>query len=312
MLHINRQNSKSHARRGVTLIELLVVVSIMAILVSAAMPVVRFQKEGRKIREAARSVNVFLGAARNRTMETGRPCGVLMKPYLDQPCAAMLEQVEVPPAYGGELMTSAVTVKGLGGGSIQAQGDINDSLISPGDTIQFNHQGPTYTISSASGGTIMASTDVSRGQLLPWTDQPSMPMPFRILRRPIKSVASPLTLVGGAVVDLSGSGIDDGTFGDAAVPVIIMFSPNGSLQSAYIGSETPIPVIRPLHLLIGMFEKTGGADSVAEVPNIADLSSLWVTIHPQTGMVTSNVMAPTDDPLGPRAFAKQSQSMGER
>ena len=71
------------ARRGVTLIELLVVVSIMLIVTVIAVPAMKPALENRKIREAARAVNVYLGSARNHAIELGRPVGVLFIPRLD-------------------------------------------------------------------------------------------------------------------------------------------------------------------------------------------------------------------------------------
>ena len=62
--------------RGFTLIEMLIVITIMLILVGAAATAMRPATEGRRIREAARAINVYLSSARNRAMETGRPCGV--------------------------------------------------------------------------------------------------------------------------------------------------------------------------------------------------------------------------------------------
>jgi hypothetical protein len=159
-----------------------------------------------------------------------------------------------------------------------------------------------YTITSAVGGTIAATTNLGPEQLLPWSTQPTMPVPYRILRRPIKSVASPLQLAGGAAIDLTGSGPEGGNFGGG--PVVIMFAPSGSLQSFCVGNNPPTPLNQRVYLLVGSLEKEGAE-------NLGDLGNLWVTLNPQTGMVTSNRMAPADHPDGPRGLAKQAQSMGE-
>ena len=65
-----------------TLIEMLVVVAIMMVLVAAAATRMRPASEARRIRESARALNVYLGSARNRAMETGRPCGVILHRFI--------------------------------------------------------------------------------------------------------------------------------------------------------------------------------------------------------------------------------------
>ena len=112
---INDQCSMSKAgrRRGVTLIELLVVVSIMLMLAAYALPKLAPMARERKVREAARSVNVFLSRARSRAIETGRPCGVVFQRFNDTAgdplsnAATMLYQAEVPPPYAGRYDVGA-------------------------------------------------------------------------------------------------------------------------------------------------------------------------------------------------------------
>ncbi len=309
MIQFDRHNldtlrANAVGRRGVTLIELLVVIAIMAILIAAAVPAVRHQKDGRMIREAARSINVFFGVARNRAMETGRPCGVMLRPYETTASVMLLEQVEVPPAYGGQLTSSTAIITGSGNTITVELDSLPDGMIRAGDMLQLNYQGPMYEIvGNPSGNSFTATIDISQGQLLPWGNQPSWPVPYRILRRPIKSVASPLQLPGGAVIDLGYSGTDgdQGDFGGR--PVVIMFAPSGSLQRIYIGNEPPMQLNRRVYLLVGLLEKEGEE-------NLKDLGSLWVTLNPQTGMVTSNRMAPPEL-NDPRALARQARSMGE-
>lgn len=66
-------------RRGLTLVELLVVVAIMSILVGSAIPLLSPSGDGRRLREASRSLNTFLTGAQTRAVETGRPFGVRIK-----------------------------------------------------------------------------------------------------------------------------------------------------------------------------------------------------------------------------------------
>ena len=103
-------------RRGLTLVELLVVITIMMLLAAFVLPKFQLNSKTRKIREAARMINVYLGVARNRAVETGRPCGVMFQRLANQPRgAAMLFQVEVPPLYAGDTMDARVRVQYIPG-----------------------------------------------------------------------------------------------------------------------------------------------------------------------------------------------------
>ena len=56
------------ARGGVTLLELLIVITVLMMLVGVALPTMRPALEGRQIREAARSVNIYFSSARSDAM----------------------------------------------------------------------------------------------------------------------------------------------------------------------------------------------------------------------------------------------------
>ncbi|MFZ5831102.1 MAG: prepilin-type N-terminal cleavage/methylation domain-containing protein, partial [Planctomycetota bacterium] len=101
-------------RRGMTLIELLVVITIIVIVLGAALPALQPALEGRAVREAARSVSVYLGSARNRALETGRPCGVVLMRAIEEGGCDRLSQVEIPPPYAGDTMESTVRVQATG------------------------------------------------------------------------------------------------------------------------------------------------------------------------------------------------------
>lgn len=137
-------------------------------------------------------------------------------------------------------------------------------------------------------------------------------------------------------------------------PVVIMFAPDGSLQRIYrsvwidpddtgpldpvwnwAGVSAPRPT-GPIHLLLGQ------RDGIPANPNVLDtdtppaaptvdsqslnnwrnLDNLWISIHPQTGLLTTTEMAEADlanqaDPYGlggrqARYFATRAKSMGGR
>jgi len=148
-------------RRGVTLVEMLIVISIMVILMVGAFKVMQPLAD-RRVREAARAVNVYIASARNRAIEIGRPCGVIFRraTATNTPAAAMvLDQCEVPPPYAGDTTDAAVKIQKINLSPptliiqlrIQIRmNDFSDNLIRPGDLIRLNNQGPYYNISSPS------------------------------------------------------------------------------------------------------------------------------------------------------------------
>lgn len=171
-------------RWGVTLIELLVVVSILMTVAVIALPLMGPAMEGRKIRETARAINVFIGAVRNQAIETGRPCGVLIR-RMQVPSGAtltqetyhsqsgvVLEQVEIPAPDGGLTEDATVQVQdwswnrnrtpqptwywnpagtnyALGPRVLKVRVNRNfmpQRLIRYGDLMQLGSSGPWYTI----------------------------------------------------------------------------------------------------------------------------------------------------------------------
>ena len=306
---------------------MLVVVSIMMLLVAAAATQMRPATESRRVRESARALSTYLSSARNRAIEIGRPCGVMFHRFSTTiPCAMNLDQCEVPPSYAGDAAGAAMTF-------VTAQphlntfqvvthptpaGSFNNSIVLPGDLVQFNLQGPLFTIgsvaSSGSGNGFSASCVLSAGQQVPWT-MASPAVPYRIYRLPsstgastFKGQAQSLQLPASSVVDLDGSGIDGvGTPFDPLSPpatdpnygrdVGILFSPNGSVYGAYYvggGAGSFTYVTQPIFLLVGKRERVGAtpiATDPATWSNWQDLINVWVVINPQTGLVTTGEVA---------------------
>jgi type II secretory pathway pseudopilin PulG len=103
-------------RPGVTLVELLVVILVMLMITAVTIPAIRPALEGRKIREAARMVEVFLNGARNRAIASGHSVGVLIEPDPDEPSQCIsLSYVEQPDPYAGDYQSSTVLTLGNGG-----------------------------------------------------------------------------------------------------------------------------------------------------------------------------------------------------
>jgi hypothetical protein len=317
--------------------------------------------DARRGREAARAINVFLGAARNTAMVTRRPCGVAIVPTVGiGQCGTSLQQLETPPPYAGDDASAMATIQQnvvggtyqvvLGGGAPwQAGGSYTPGLVNNGDMIQFNGQGPWYLIAAvgANGAlTVTLSTsDVYQCQIAPWTTTASVPMPYQINRMPqynpstqgivVKSVVVPLQLPAGSVIDLTYSGIDPGNpancFRDYTdqpgaqadgVPVYIVFSPSGSVQtvaytpnaSGALGSTQIGPVSTPIFLLVGKPDKARNL-STATPPlnyNYGDLENIWVVINPQTGLVSTAPVAAGGNLYSSRNLARDAQNMGGR
>ena len=98
-------------RRGVTLVEMLIVISIIVILTAASLKLIA-PADDRRVREAARAVNVYISSARSRAIEIGRPCGVIFRRATGTnfPTAStVLDQCEVPPPYAGDTTDAVVS-----------------------------------------------------------------------------------------------------------------------------------------------------------------------------------------------------------
>ena len=321
-----------------TLIEMLVVVTIMMILVAVSATAFRPANNSRRIREAARAINVYLSSARNRAMETGRPCGVILRRFNGTSTVMNLDQCEVPPSYCGDttgaaMQFTSVSPPASGFVTVQATptppGSFNSSIVS-GGLIQFNCQGPSYQITPATTDTQLTATlDVSLGQAVPWVAFfPTVP--YVIYRSPVKGAATPLQLPAATVVDIGASSIDDSKnnfFSNATSgsDTTILFNPNGSIDRVFIPGVTnsPFYATQSIFLLVGSQERVNNPfvqnnSNEPTFTNYQDANNLWVVINSQTGLVTTGpVAAPSasDSTMAAaintaRALARDSQGMG--
>lgn len=145
-------------------------------------------------------------------------------------------------------------------------------------------------------------------------------LPYRVHRLPVRSGGDPLELPTGTVIDLNFSGYDGAPFhprgGDPAYPtdphtgfplrpldaspIYIMFSPSGGLDRIYTrltnGGWDNFRPTGPIYLLVGKRELVRPdlytldpdlIDPNAIHFNWQDLSAIWVTVSPSTGLVTS-------------------------
>lgn len=150
-------------RRGMTLVELLVVVTIIMLLAAITIPRLRPEMDRSRVREAARSLQLYLSSARSRAMTTGRSCGVQIERLpAEWGCSMSLTQVETPPLYGGDTSNSVATVRQSvppGGGKAYCTITLSPPPIVPLyrlDQIQVGYQGFWITLdeNNAAGGTV--------------------------------------------------------------------------------------------------------------------------------------------------------------
>ena len=108
---MNPRAAAMRTRQGLTLLELLVVILIMLMLTGLAIPVLAPALANRRQREAARAVNAYIGAARERAVALGRPVGVKLERFPGQPdMCTTLSYVEVPPPYAGDTFDARLAV----------------------------------------------------------------------------------------------------------------------------------------------------------------------------------------------------------
>ncbi|GEM_PF-1463244 len=151
-------------RGGFTLMELLVTIFILVAITVIALGVTAPDTEQRRLREAARQVEIFLHQARAEAQEQGRPVGVMLVPYRPAPSAAVapyalqLHMVELPEPYIAGSPANPVRVvqvqtnppPGQAASFVLAIPDVGwQGLIRVGDLVQLNQQGPWYQLLGA-------------------------------------------------------------------------------------------------------------------------------------------------------------------
>ncbi len=306
--------------RGLTLVELLVVIVILSLVTVATIPLMQPPSGERKIREAARNVATTLELARARATETGRPAGVWIEPQNKGPNgeieAYKLFLCDVPPPYAGDDTTSTARIQNNG-----AQISLNNSgsaitLVKYGDRIRFNFRGPYYRIGGGTdGNNISATFSIDVNQAPDFSPPPANAnnVPFEILRQPVKSSINPTILPTNApasVIDLtqsgygnSGHGADAFGHGDNGKPVIVTFTPSGSVHQVQHYDGGDLEIDRPtamIYFLVRLRKEEGKLENgvaykVAEA--YKDLSAYWIGINPTTGMI--NVAAVNSDSANP-------------
>ncbi len=175
---------RSATRYGMTLIELMVVTSIILLVIVMSVPIVKPLLASRKQADAARTLSLYLNAARMRAIEDGTSCGVSFERYTDNNQAGgsifpnndaciLVRQVKQPKDYPGMSTVTSSRVNVLNGedeislGTPYISGNTRISRhikiktlqfttpgeprhwnhsVQEGGSIRFNGQGPYYEI----------------------------------------------------------------------------------------------------------------------------------------------------------------------
>lgn len=96
-------------RPGVTLVELLIVILVMLLITAVTVPAISPALQGRKIREGARILEVFLNSARNRAVAENKVVGVMIEADEQEPSQSIsLSLVEQPDPWSGDFQNSKV------------------------------------------------------------------------------------------------------------------------------------------------------------------------------------------------------------
>ncbi len=269
---------KPWRRGGFTLVEMIVVIGIMAMVTTVAIRVAVPDAESRRMREAARQVDIFIHGARARAIEANRPFGVRIIPEANGG-AIRLTYVQVPEPYAGDTYNSRAEI--VSASQIRITDVGWQGIVAPGDLIQLNHVGHVYQLTNTpnSGVWTLVSTDPAMGEI-PY--DPGLLVPYKVLRNPVKA-GGDLELPEGVVLDTTVSGIGNAAIGPpSGGNITFLFSPSGRLTAASAGGAGFAPG-STLYLNVGKAENLG----LGGPTNVDDLGSYWVSINGQTGLVTT-------------------------
>jgi prepilin-type N-terminal cleavage/methylation domain-containing protein len=281
--------------RGYTLIELLVVLLIASLLIATALPIAATALEDARVREASRTLNAYFAMAKSRAAGTGRPCGLVLKSQVAgsgfQSTEIYLCEVAAP--YGGSTLPAPLAWLDAGklkfspGEDAYMQALVEDRETFTvrfgykGDYFQFERNGADFDYQNSVLGT--TSPPASPGQ------------PFQAYRTP-KLISVAREMPAGTAVDLTYSGV--GSTGNelaaAGGSVMVLFASGGNLQAVEYTDASGNPTAvgsGTVHFLVGRIEKTGASGVNS---NLADPTSLWVSVGAATGVVVTSENTPND------------------
>ena len=341
----------ARSRRGVTLIELLIVITIIVLIAGLTLPSMRSLLKDQRITQTARTVQGFIDSAKARAVAQGRPVAIILERAgaTNTVTCPRLSIGEVFPPYEGDWAGTLGTLEDTGTDGYfdrilipAAQASLaypTAGVISIGDEITIGNNPYRFRINAAP---TIVNTDVaisfanpptkadvngihhfamegmlpaSGGAHYPYgTGRTAPAVPFKVFRRPSKTMTGSLVLPRGVCVDLTWSGLG-GTLAQFntgnASSIFIVFEPNGTVSSIYeYPTGSSWPALSTIHLLVGRSDQVGAPAAVSDrddtKPNLLDTANRWVSINTRNGNVyTSNVAAnaPPGDIAVARTFA---------
>jgi len=318
-----------------TLVELLIVITVMVILLGAALPVMKVAMEGGKAREASRQLNTSFALAKARAIETGRLAGLWIEPETfsgsGAPYATRVFIAETPLPYSGDIVGARLKITKEADGDYRAtedaagSSDLLRTIAKVNDYITFDYKGPLYRITEV--GSNSDYVEFEKRDSLDPDPLFDKKLPYQVFRQPRKSATRPMELPGGTVIDLQNSGLGltgiDNTFNTTA-PIVIVFEPSGQVGRILDMSDTPTETVPTdtIHFLIGRIDQVGidGEDfsSPTYGKNLEDANSIWVSIGHLTGQITTAENAWSkegsfDESIKKaREFAHAAESIGGR
>lgn len=289
-------------RRGMTLVELMVVVAIIGILSVLVLPLLANSSEGRKTREAARSLVSYVAKSQNRVLGRTEWGGFWMVPVAGTNYALDLFSADVPEVFQGDTFNATVTGSATTSGGTPVftltSGSIGGMVSGTlGDLVRFDGSGPWYafvtpTLLTLRGTGSFAVENANQTILnTPWPTA-NVSHTFELMRQPIRSGA-PLTFGDGRCVDVAQSGyvgpMGYVPFGPAPGPIAVLFDGTGRLRQIIVGA-TRITPTGAIFLLAGRADRavpspaalTAGDDSTGFNWQYADC--FWIGIDPLTGV----------------------------
>jgi type II secretory pathway pseudopilin PulG len=305
-----------------TLVELLIVVTIVALLLGMAIPMMKPAIEEGKVREGARQVQAQMMVARARAAELGRTVAV----WFERSAGVnnMAEQMfiaESPLPYCGDTLGASgqiIKYQDTGGNDhwkVQFNAGTSatlPALVESGDRIKFDYKGDTYRIDSV---TTLGNTPVEVELDIDTNNPNKQPPPdawlgvdfsYQVFRTPEKSLLTPLQLSGNAAIDLefSGIGYDGRQFNSTSnYRVLIAFSPEGGVEYVEYNNAI-VEKVETIHLLVSSGKRVGvPIGDTPEAPNpidyamgdntsitytesLADPDSVWISIAGRSGAVS--------------------------
>lgn len=289
------------SRRGFTLVELLAVVAIL-VLLYGLMLVRLAPTKGGQCRQAANAVATSISEVWSRGL--GNPAGGAIVIESAGAVSQSLAAATVPPPIEG-------WVDGTVGSSVSVRDSTDPAGLANGYRIQFFRTGsgavpPSPWYGYSNGG---ISLRASAGQT---DDNTILPVPVSgrlqclVLCRPVKA-EQVLTLQKAAAIDLRYSGVE-GSGGLASLEgrgdITIMFDGFGGMSGMLLGGAEVPP--GPVYLLVAAQSDIDRGGTVS----LANATSRWVVILPQTGRISVAPNNPAADVGVARLFARPAASIG--